>query len=120
MDFATVLALIALGLADGPPRRPATRPELKAMLEGSKRHEPCRCRRPHRGRRGGRANARPGGLGGIVNNGRMRALYLPAELRDGGFARQDEPGMSLGYPFQTMCFWITSRINNCNAWATRR
>ena len=92
------------------------------MLEGSKRHEPRLPLPPPTSRTSRRpANARPGGLGGIVNNGRMRALYLPAELRDGGFARQDEPGMSLGYPFQTMCFWITSRINNCAiAWATRR
>lgn len=48
-----------------------------------------------------------------VNNGAMRAYYLPAELRDGGFAREPDPAMTLDNTFKVKLFWIASRSNNC-------
>lgn len=50
----------------------------------------------------------------VVNNGRARQLYLPAELRGGDFAREADPAMSLDAAFKTMFFWIVSRVNNCH------
>ncbi len=49
----------------------------------------------------------------IVNNGRMRQLYLPEELRGGDFFRGRDPVMTLDPTFKTMLFWIVSRVNNC-------
>jgi hypothetical protein len=48
-----------------------------------------------------------------VNNGAMRAYYLPAELRDSGFAREPDPAMTLDNTFKVKLFWIASRANNC-------
>lgn len=48
-----------------------------------------------------------------VNNGAMRAYYLPAELRDSGFSREPDPAMTLDDTFKVKLFWITSRGNNC-------
>lgn len=48
-----------------------------------------------------------------VNNGAYRAYYLPAELRDSGFAREPDPAMTLDSTFKVKLFWITSRANNC-------
>lgn len=48
-----------------------------------------------------------------VNNGAMRAYYLPAELRDGGFSRDPDPAMTLDNTFKVELFWIISRGNNC-------
>ena len=50
---------------------------------------------------------------GIINNGRMRKLYLPAEVLGGGFSREPDPAMTLNNTFKTMFFWIVSRANNC-------
>ena len=58
---------------------------------------------------------------GIINNGRMRKLYLPPEVLGGGFLREPDPAMTLDNTFKTMFFWIVSRANNCTtARATRR
>ena len=60
-------------------------------------------------------------LRGIVNNGRMRTMYLPAEFVGGGFLREPDPSMTLSRAFKTMSFWIVSRANNCaTARAIRR
>jgi alkylhydroperoxidase family enzyme len=48
-----------------------------------------------------------------VNNGAMRAYYLPAELRDSGFSRDPDPQMTLDNTFKVKLFWIASRGNNC-------
>lgn len=48
-----------------------------------------------------------------VNNGAMRAYYLPADLRDSGFARDPDPAMTLDNTFKVKLFWIASRANNC-------
>ncbi len=95
---------------DGPPRAPATRGEIKDMLEGSKRQTP---RLPLPPLTEAEKTGGGGGALGVVNNGRMRRFYLPPELRDGGFARADEPNMSLGHTLRTEFFWIASRLNNC-------
>ena len=50
---------------------------------------------------------------GIINNGRMRKLYLPPEVLGGGFLREPDPAMTLNNTFKTMFFWIVSRANNC-------
>ncbi len=79
----------------------------------------------------------PAGLSslGVVNNGRMRQFYLPAELqqhRPGVGPGQSQttvpPGSSspanganqppaiadMSYAFTTELFWIVSRVNNCH------
>jgi alkylhydroperoxidase family enzyme len=48
-----------------------------------------------------------------VNNGAFRAHYLPADLRESGFAREPDPAMTLDNTFKVKLFWITSRANNC-------
>lgn len=59
-----------------------------------------------------------GGAGqglGVVNNGRMRAAYLPAEwnpARPSATAGADKSLIS--YELATKLFWIVSRVNNCH------
>lgn len=51
---------------------------------------------------------------GVVNNGRMRNLYLPAELRTRRSRTSAAADRTLPYDFSTELFWIVSRINNCH------
>ncbi|MFO0959602.1 MAG: DUF1559 domain-containing protein [Isosphaeraceae bacterium] len=112
MFSCAFLALSALCAPadDGPLATPADRAELKWMLERSKQHAPRLPLPPLS--EADKARAKGSELG-IVNNGRMRNYYLAEGLRDGGFARPDEAGMSLGHALRTEFFWIASRINNC-------
>jgi alkylhydroperoxidase family enzyme len=105
--------------SDIPKPIPATRPEMKAALEALKERQP-RLPLPDADGQGG------------VNNGRMRATYLPESWgrggrrgrrsttqrgrRDGrsGFGRRgQDPNSTMDYAFTTSLFWITSRGNNC-------
>jgi alkylhydroperoxidase family enzyme len=89
---------------------PATRPEMKRFLEDSKHAQPRLPLPPltEEQKKSGE------GEWAVVNNARMRRYYLPPELAEGGLTGRDpEPNMTLGYPFQTMLFWIVSRSNNC-------
>ncbi|MDB5313346.1 MAG: Carboxymuconolactone decarboxylase family protein [Gemmataceae bacterium] len=83
---------------------PATREELKDALEAHKKARPRLPMPP--------AEAGDGPLA-RVNNGRFRAYYLPAALRDSGFSREPDPAMTLDNTFKVKLFWITSRVNNC-------
>ncbi|MGV3484452.1 MAG: carboxymuconolactone decarboxylase family protein [Planctomycetaceae bacterium] len=56
---------------------------------------------------------RPGSLG-VVNNGRMRSLYLPAELQTRGATGSASTDPQMPYEFSTELFWIVSRLNNCH------
>lgn len=111
--------------ADLPAKVAATRLELKEQLEGSKKSRP-RLPLPaptekeiaEAKARAATTKARPGsgGMGGgIVNNGRMRGIYLGPDLMGpgGGFSREPDPAMTLDNTFKTMFFWIVSRTNNC-------
>jgi len=50
-----------------------------------------------------------------VNNGRMRAIYLPDELTQRNPSPSEgRPQTSIPYSFATELFWIVSRINNCH------
>jgi len=52
---------------------------------------------------------------GVVNNGRMRALYLPEELsRRPNASAQPRSESDTAYQFTTELFWIVSRVNNCH------
>jgi alkylhydroperoxidase family enzyme len=110
----SALAFLALcaspSWADGPPIVPATRPELKQFLEDSKHNQPRLPLPPLTDAEREKASK---GDWGVVNNGRMRKHYLPSELTGAGFLREPDPVMTLGYPYQTMIFWIVSRCNNC-------
>ncbi|MCS7045041.1 MAG: hypothetical protein NZO58_01665 [Gemmataceae bacterium] len=63
------------------------------------------------------------GSGKGVNNGRMRAFYVPAELRGGGvggfgFSKGKKPEEldkkdQADFTFNTKLFWIVCRVNNC-------
>jgi alkylhydroperoxidase family enzyme len=90
------------------PAVPVTRDAMKQTLDDSKRVKP---RLPLPPLTEEDRNAK--GEWGVVNNGRMRKYYLPPEFVGGGFTREPDAAMSLGYPFQTMNFWIVSRCNNC-------
>jgi alkylhydroperoxidase family enzyme len=117
-------ALLALGLNaplfadDGPkPQVVApTRPEMKELLEGSKQSKPRLPLPPPTEEELAQAKARGAGrgpMGGIINNGRMRKMYLPAEFVSGGFSREPDPSLTLSPTLKTMFFWIVSRANNC-------
>ena len=107
---ASFLGLASTALGDGPPPVPATRVELKQFLEDSKRNQP---RLPLPPLSADEAEKAERGDWSVVNNGRMRKYYLPTELAGGGLSREPDPAMTLGQPFQTMLFWISSRGNNC-------
>lgn len=106
-----VLALCAPVLparaADAAPSRdvPLTRPDMKKALDDLKKRQP-RLPLPPLTAQEKADGKRAGG------NGRMRAYYLPAELR-GQFARGGDPGMELDHKTKTMFFWLVSRANNC-------
>ena len=111
--LAACLSLSAVATAEdagGPPIVPATRSEMKQVLEHSKQSQPRLPLPPPSADEQGEA-ARNGGWG-LVNNARMRRLYLPPEL-DSGFTRVPDPAMTLDHAFKTMFFWIVSRANNC-------
>jgi alkylhydroperoxidase family enzyme len=50
---------------------------------------------------------------GLVNNGRMRQVYLPPDLVGGDFVREPDPAMTLDSAFKTELFWIVARSNDC-------
>jgi alkylhydroperoxidase family enzyme len=101
--------------SDSPAPVAATRPELKELLERSKRSQPRLPLPPPTAEEIAAAKSRPGqgAMSGIINNGRMRKLYLPPEVLGGGFSREPDPAMTLNNTFKTMFFWIVSRANNC-------
>jgi alkylhydroperoxidase family enzyme len=80
-----------------------TRDAEKALLEKHKKAKPRLPMPP----------ADPDNPLARVNNGAFRAYYLPAELRDSGFAREADPTMTLDNTFKVKLFWIASRANNC-------
>ncbi len=98
------------------PPVPTTREAMKELLEKSKQNKPRLPLPPLTEEEQAKIKTRDNGvkgLGGVVNNGRMRQYYLPKEFSGAGFTREPDAAMTLGYPFQTMCFWIVSRCNNC-------
>lgn len=100
---------------DAPAPVAATRPDLKEQLERSKQSHP-RLPLPaptEQDIADAKARAGQGPMSGIINNGRMRKLYLPPEVLGGGFTRERDPAMTLDNTFKTMFFWIVSRANNC-------
>jgi alkylhydroperoxidase family enzyme len=121
--FAMIISLVLPSrspAADSPPSdKPApiaaTRPDLKEQLERSKRSQPRLPLPPPTEDEVAAANSRAGQgpMRGIINNGRMRKLYLPPEVLGGGFSREPDPAMTLNSTFKTMFFWIVSRANNC-------
>lgn len=111
---------------------PATRPEMKTLLEDMKKR-PYRIPIPDQSgdsiqeqgeRRGGyesllRSHYVPASEGSVFGAGRPAA-----GSRSGGapagtaapradFTRNADPNMTLTYQFKTMLFWIVSRTNNC-------
>ena len=104
--------------SDTPKPIPATRPDMKAALEALKERKP-RLPLPQADGQGG------------VNNGRMRASYLPESWGSGGgrgnrptnrqggtrggFGRGgQDPNSAFDYAFTTSLFWVVSRENNCH------
>ena len=101
--------------ADAPAPVAPTRPEMKELLEKSKASEPRLPLPPPTEEDVASAKARgaKGPMAGVINNARMRRLYLPPEVTGGGFTREPDPAMTLDNTFKTMFFWIVSRANNC-------
>jgi alkylhydroperoxidase family enzyme len=106
---AAGLAVNAEEVSNQPKPIPVTRGEVKEALDRLKYRTP---RLPLPEPTAEERQARDGR--GFVNNGRMRALYLPEELRSGGFSRARDPRMTFDYAFSTELFWIVSRVNNCH------
>lgn len=138
--LCSLLALASLGCAvaraENPvitPRPvPATRPEMKELLENMKQ-------RPHRiplpeltekereelGERASnyesrlRSNYIPAAEGSVFGSGRRRTSNTTnpaptsATVPRIDFTRNADENMTLTYQFKTMLFWIVSRTNNC-------
>jgi alkylhydroperoxidase family enzyme len=115
LEMLALLGLSAAAQASDPPAVSPTRPELKQQLEDSKRSQPRLPLPPPTEAELAAAKARAGAgpMTGIINNARMRRLYLPPEVLGGGFTREPDPAMTLNNTFKTMFFWIVSRANNC-------
>lgn len=113
--------------SDAPAVIAPTRPELKAQLERSKQSSPrlplpapteqdlaeAKARFEEAKAKG--VTGATGLGGGIVNNGRMRKIYL-TEVTGGaaaGFSREPDSALTLSPTLKTMFFWIVSRANNC-------
>jgi alkylhydroperoxidase family enzyme len=112
--LTTLLGLSAEMAAAAPPFVAPTRPDLKQQLEDSKKSKPrLPLPDPTEAEIAAAKRSPNGMLSGIINNGRMRKLYLPAELISGGFSRDRDTNLTLDYPAQTKLFWIVSRCNNC-------
>lgn len=105
----TCLAGVAHGQETAPYDVPATRQQMKVAIDAWKRVKPRLPLPPLTAEEKKKQGDRP-----VVNNGRMKMLYLPAELRGSGFKREPDKSMSLDYSFKTMLFWIVSRTNNCH------
>ena len=125
-------------VTDKPSLVPATREDLKKALEASKKNVPrlplpaptaediAKAQAAAKARAEAAAkNGQPDVIGkamgsGVVNNGRMRALYLsdygtavplmPMGVRQG---QGKTPEPTEDFAFQTKMFWIISRGNNC-------
>ncbi len=135
LRFALITSLLASSpsmcpaadkpVSETPAKVAATRQELKEQLEGSKKSHP---RLPLPAptdeeiaaakARAATTKARPGSAGmggGLVNNARMRGIYLSPDLMgaSGNSSREPDPAMTLNNTFKTMFFWIVSRANNC-------
>ena len=111
--IVTVMPLLfALAAADEPSPQPkpvpVTRPDMKQALEDLKKRQPRLPLPPLTDEEKAKYGDRP-----PVNNGRMRQLYLPPELRGGDFPRDPDPALTLDGAFKTRLFWIVSRANNC-------
>ena len=94
--------------ASTPKSIPPTRPEMKQALDDLK-HRQARLPLPPAGPNDKDERGRT-----LVNNGRMRSLYLPPEFARGGFSRDADPNATLDYAFTVEFFWIASRVNNCH------
>ncbi len=119
LAFAIGLVLPNWARGDDPPTQPrplpATRPEMKQLLEDMKTRKPriplpelTDAEKEKLGERGG------------GYEGRVRFHYMPAGDGRGGFGggggfggRGADPNSSLSYEFKTRLFWIVSRANNC-------
>jgi alkylhydroperoxidase family enzyme len=115
LPVVTAIIAILIGLllpagrahADEPKAVPETRPDVKKALEALKKQK-ARLPLPPL------ADEAKQGKRSVANNGRMRALYLPTELRGGDFGRGGDEAMTLDRDFKVMFFWIVSRANNCH------
>ncbi len=130
----TFLLLISPALADEgvvtPRPVPATRPEMKKLLEDMKSRklriplpELTDEQKAELGERGGSYESRlrfhylPPGEGSVFGGGAggqrpaQRTGTTPPAARD--FTRNADESMTLSYPFKTRLFWIVSRTNNC-------
>src|SRR5947209_14072146 len=96
---AAVLALLSPVAADErtaqPKDVPATRDEVKKALDDLKKRKPRLPLPPLTQEEKARSGDRP-----LVNNGRMRQLYLGREF-SGGFGRDEGNEMSLDYAYKT-------------------
>jgi hypothetical protein len=109
VSAAVALAALASACpAEEPKPAPATRSEMKQLLEDWKKAKPRLPLLPLTDEEKAELGDRK-----MVNNGLMRFKYLPKELRSGDFSREPDPAMTLDNTFKTRIFWIVSRTNNC-------
>jgi len=109
----------------GPKAVPATRAEMLKALDAI-RHREARLPLPDAeasptasapvSPNAGPPVAGPVGAGslGVVNNGRLRSLYLPKEFQTRTPQPPGNASDQLPYEFSTELFWIVSRVNNCH------
>ncbi len=101
--------------AAGPKPVPESRLEMLKALDALK-HRQARLPLPPADADAVEAPPASGSVGGlgVVNNGRMRSLYLPPELQLRRAASARSSQTNLSYEFATELFWIVSRVNNCH------
>jgi alkylhydroperoxidase family enzyme len=142
MAAITLLALTAPAWASDPPPVPLTRPEMKRLLEESKRFAP-RLTAPKTSAeelaaakgRGGSFSGTSGvrnlippelqdSVGFFMTDGRLQemsafalrnpnAAERPGNWSDRSSRIERDPNMTMEWSFRTMLFWIVSRSNNC-------
>src|SRR5262245_28490005 len=125
LAMGLMLASASAAIGDEPRPVPLTRPEMKQLLEDMKARTP-RIPLPELT---AEEREKLGERGASYEN-RLRTLYLPGgdsrgmpssglaapgnrPAGGGGFGREQDPKMTLDYPFKTEMFWIVSRTNNC-------
>lgn len=114
MGLVTAISLAAVGTtaaqeSNKPKPIPASRPAMKQALDDLKTRQP-RLPLPAPSE----DDKSSGDQRRLVNNGRMRQLYLGDLFPRSTGTREKDPNMTLDNAFTVEFFWIASRVNNCH------
>lgn len=109
-SLLTLCGSLALAEDSAKPKPiPQTRPAMKQALDDLKKREPRLPLPPPSAEDKASGEQRR-----LVNNGRMRQLYLGDLFPRGNSGQVKDPNMTLDNAFTVEFFWIASRVNNCH------